>query len=559
MNEMVSKHILGSNGLPMPKTGAVSFDAGSSTSHELSGWQPTLEHPDVEIGRGRDTRTARTRDLIYNNAWMNGGIRRHVDDAIGAQLKLSARLDYKALNVSREWALNAADIFEREFHAWAYDPRNLCDSTGTTNFVGQMRTAFESLLKDGEVIALCRFGNRPGTKYRTSIEIVNADRLRNPIGRANGKLPNGNYLRNGIELDQKNRRVAFHFINNNPGEYRFDSVRIPKATSWGRPNVVHYFERQMADQTRGIGLGVSALSKLKMLDRYERTELEALLVKATLVACFESPMDQSFLNDQAEINQNGMSAYQQHRSGFHNKKRYKINGVEIPQLFPGEKLSFNTAAGPSGNFSDFEAAVLRYVAAGLGQSYEQLTQDWTKTNYSSARAALLQSWKFLTARRDLFVQGFVNQIWALWVEDALSLGVLKLPEGAVRFWDNPAAWCACKWIGPGRGWVDPVKEQTASRMRVEDGISTLRDECAELGGADWQEVLDQRAREIEYAKSIGLENQPSQLGHNGGPPMDDQEEDEEDTPETASDRISRLEAWALRARGMSEERIGLMQ
>jgi len=559
MNEMVSKHILGSNGLPMPKTGAVSFEAGSSTSHELSSWLPNLEHPDVEIGRGRDLMTARSRDLAHNNAWTNGAFRRHVDDAIGAQFKISVRLDHKALNVSREWATEAADVLEREFNSWANDPRNVCDATETTNFVGLIRTAYETRLKDGEAIALSHFRTRPGTKYRTAIQVVHTDRLRNPMGRTNGKLPSGNYLRNGVELGNRNQPVAYHFVENNPGVYNFKSVRIRRATSWGRRKVIHHFERETADQTRGIGLAKAVVSKLKMLDRYERTELEAAFVNAIFAAFIESPMDQTFLMDQATINEIGMSAYQSHRSGYHDKKKYMMNGVQIPQLFPGEKFNFNTAARPSGNFGEFEAAVLRYVAAGLGQSYEQLTQDWTKTNYSSARAALLQSWKFLTARRDLFVQGFVNQIWALWVEDALSLGVLKLPEGAVRFWDNPAAWCACKWIGPGRGWVDPVKEQTASRMRVEDGISTLRDECAELGGADWQEVLDQRAREIEYAKSIGLENQPSQLGHNGGPAWGDQEEDEEDPPETASDRISRLEAWALRARGMSEERIGLMQ
>jgi len=556
MTTQVSKHVLGSNGLPMPKTGAVSFEAGSSTSHELASWLPNLEHPDTEIGRGRDLMTARARDLGHNNAWMSGAFRRHVDDAIGAQFKVSVRLDHKALNVSREWAAEAAETLEREFSSWANDPRNICDATETTNFVGLIRCAYETRLKDGEAIALSHFRKRRGTKYRTAIQVVHTDRLKNPMGRMNGKLPNGNHLRNGVELGRHGQPVAYHFREQNSGAFSSRSMRIRRATSWGRRKVIHHFERESADQTRGIGLAKAVVSKLKMLDKYERTELEAALVNAIFAAFIESPMDQTFLMDSPEINDNGLTAYQSNRGDYHSKKKLMMNGVQIPQLFPGEKFSFNTAARPSGNFGEFESAVLRYVAAGLGQSYEQLTQDWTKTNYSSARAALLQAWKFLTSRRDLFVQGFVNQIWALWIEDALSLGVLDLPEGAVRFWDNPAAWCASKWIGPGRGWVDPVKEQTASRMRIEDGISTLRDECAELGGNDWQEVLEQRAREVAFAKSLGLE--PGQIGHNGDPPIEDEEENDNDSPQTASERISRLEAWALRARGVHEERIKAM-
>jgi hypothetical protein len=72
----------------------------------------------------------------------------------------------------------------------------------------------------------------------------------------------------------------------------------------------------------------------------------------------------------------------------------------------------------------------------------------------------------------------------------INKGMIEAPG----FYQNKALWCRCKWIGPGRGWIDPVKEAKASKIRLEIGLSTLEDECA-TQGLDWEEVLEQRARE----------------------------------------------------------------
>ncbi|GAW85008.1 hypothetical protein bplSymb_SCF00208P028 [Bathymodiolus platifrons methanotrophic gill symbiont] len=74
---------------------------------------------------------------------------------------------------------------------------------------------------------------------------------------------------------------------------------------------------------------------------------------------------------------------------------------------------------------------------------------------------------------------------------------------APGFYDNKALWTRCKWIGPGRGWIDPVKEAQASKIRMEIGLSTLEDECA-IQGLDWEEVLEQRAREQTKMQELGL-------------------------------------------------------
>jgi capsid protein len=70
------------------------------------------------------------------------------------------------------------------------------------------------------------------------------------------------------------------------------------------------------------------------------------------------------------------------------------------------------------NFSAFESAALRNVAAALGISTQQLTQDWSDVNYSSARSAMLEAWKTLTRRRTDFASGFAQPIFSSFIEEA---------------------------------------------------------------------------------------------------------------------------------------------
>lgn len=82
----------------------------------------------------------------------------------------------------------------------------------------------------------------------------------------------------------------------------------------------------------------------------------------------------------------------------------------------------------------------------------------------------------------------------------VNKGLVDAPD----FYENRYAYTRCKWIGPGRGWVDPVKEAQACQLRMEIGLSTLENECASQG-LDWEEVVEQRLREKNKLRELGLD------------------------------------------------------
>ena len=150
-------------------------------------------------------------------------------------------------------------------------------------------------------------------------------------------------------------------------------------------------------------------------------------------------------------------------------------------------------------------SALRHIAAGLNLPYELLLKDFSKTNYSSARAALLEAWRYFLGRRAWIKHYWLRPIYELWMEEAVTAGRLPGVSHA-DYLSNRYAYARCRWVFAGRGWVDPVKEANAAQIRMAAGISTLEDECAEQG-TDWRENVDQRALERETLRSKGLLDQ----------------------------------------------------
>jgi len=136
-------------------------------------------------------------------------------------------------------------------------------------------------------------------------------------------------------------------------------------------------------------------------------------------------------------------------------------------------------------------------------SAEQISQDWSRTNYSSARAALLEAWKTLTRRSAEFKINMATPVYAGVLNEMMDRGDLPLPMGAPSFLEARTAYAKCAWLGVARGWVDPVKEKQGAILGMDAGLSTLQRECAEQG-LDYEEVIEQRAIEAQMFREKGL-------------------------------------------------------
>ncbi|MEQ9852687.1 phage portal protein [Pectobacterium aroidearum] len=520
--------ILGPNGQPLPPSQSrasmlvggsrVPYDAADSFSDQLANWQPALWSPDNEINIYRDRIVSRVRDLVRNDGWASGSITRTLDNAVGANYRPIIKPDYRMLALmtgnsafDAKWADEYGKVVEAHWRSWANDPGRYCDVERKQTVSQMLRLGFRHKLLDGDALAVLQYRTdrlgRGRARYATTVQIVDPDRLSNP--QQNFDMP---HIRGGVEIDSDGAPVAYHIREAHIGDWWSGAKtmtwqRIPRETTWGRPHVVHDYDHERGAQHRGNGILTPVVQRLKMLIKYDQSELEAAILNAVFGAYITSPYDPQMVESAMgeSFDDTAIGAYQDGRIDFHRDKRLSLqNGARLPILYPGEDIKAVNAARPHSNFEVFESAALRNIAAATGLSTQQVTQDWSDVNYSSARSAMLEAWKTLTRRRDDFSTGFAQPILSAFIEELHDTEDLPLPKNAPHFLDAKAAYTRSKWMGPGRGWVDPVAEKKGSILGMEAGLSTLEMETAENVGEDWEDMLDQRARERQGYLERGL-------------------------------------------------------
>lgn len=486
-----------------PRASAESYTAGSLTHPDMIRWTPFPGSADADLLPELGTIVSRARDLARNHGVAEGALQTITDNVVGIGLRLCAQPDYRLLGYDKAWAEEWSNQVEALWRTWAESVD--CDAARSLTFAGLTVQVFRSAWLNGEGLALPLWLPQPETRFATRLQAIEPDRLSNP----NDRLDSAR-LRGGIEIDDFGAPRAYWIRKTHPGDWisgigvlAGEWERVPARTAWGRARVLHVHDKERAGQSRGKPSLSSVMRQFKVLGDFQNAELKAAVVNAMVAVITESALSQDALVDLLGGSSDALTQYQEALS---QRKQSSIDfnaGLILP-LGLGEKFSGFSPARPSNAYEPFVTTVFRHIATGLNIPYELLMKDFSKTNYSSARAALLEAWRFFKGRREWLATYWARPVYELWLEEAVGQGLVEAPD----FYANRAAWCRCRWIGTGRGWVDPVKEAQAAQIRMDIGVSTLEAECAEQG-LDWEEVLEQRATEQERMRALGLERAPA--------------------------------------------------
>lgn len=489
------------------------LEGAERTSRETFSWNPAIVSPDRQLNPVKDMADARTRDMVQNNGYAMGAIHTHRDSIVGSQFRLNAQPEYELLGADESWSIEFQKVVETRFNMMADSQECWFDAARSNTLTGLIRLGVGGFLMTGEVLATAEWMSKdPSRPFSTAIQMVSPTRLSNPDGLADDK-----YLRRGVARDTFGRPLGYHIRVAYPSDaFDFsDNLRwryVPAAKPWGRKQVIHIIEQLQPDQTRGVADMVSVLKQMRMTKKFSDVVLQNAVVNATYAAAVESELPKEMVFGSMGAGQMGfgdmlgqyMSALSEYTNGSTN---IAIDGVKMPHLFPGTKLSLKPMGTPGGVGSDFEESLLRHIASPLGLSYEQFSRDYTKTNYSSARASMGEVFKFMQGRKKSVADRMATSIYILWLEEEINAGNIPLPKGmgSEIFYDpvKREALCSCEWIGASRGQIDELKETQAAVMRINSGLSTYEKECARLG-EDFRKIFRQRSRENRLMKDLDL-------------------------------------------------------
>lgn len=483
------------DGFHVGPLGGTSHDGASITARDMAAWAPPRRSADAEILPEWGRLTGRSRDLDRNSPVARGARRTITDNIIGSGLRLSSRPDYVTLGKTKEWAVEFAQRLQTLFCSWWWTTS--CHAGDTLNGDQIVTIAAAAEILNGNSVTLPLWIPERADGYATKLQLVEADRLSNPQGQVDGR-----YLRGGIQIDDYGAPVGYHIQKAHPGDFLLGGMSsllyqwefIPRRTDFGRLRVIHTFDPDRSEQNRGKPLLTTIIPHLKQIDRYGRAELDAAVVNAMVAGIITTPLDQDSI---LELFNRDHALYLRAR----NEHAVSLESGSLLPLFPGDQFASHTPSRPAAQFGAFCENIYRIVGCALDLPYELLIKDFSKTTYTSGRMALLEAWRSFNRRRDWLGTTFLDPVLAMFAEEMVYAGKIEAPgfeDPALRF-----AYLRCRWIGPGRGWVDPVKEAQGANLRILSQLSTLEDECADQG-KDWREVLEQIATENKERERLGL-------------------------------------------------------
>lgn len=451
---------------------------GASNSARLKLWNPQDTSANDEVKGAASSLRARARELRRNNAYAHRGIQVITTNVVGSGIKPVFKIKNKQL----------LKYFDREWKKWA-EGTATADYEGVNNLLGLQALVLDAVAESGEAFVL-RKRQLSGQSVPLKLQVLEADFLDNSH---NEDLSGGRKIRQGIEFDSNNQRVAYHFYERHPGDTggniqaanrRFQKVRV------SAEKVIHVFEKKRPGQIRGVSWLHPVMIRLRDLDTF----IDATLKKQEVAACYAAFV----------YNATGDSLENTYSSKSSWELLEKLDAGTIEELPPGYDIKFSNPP-DTGAFNEFVKVQLRSIAAGLGVTYEELTQDYSNVNFSSGRMGFLSFHRNIKRwQNDIMITQLLNPVFD-WFVDAIQFA-----PGARNFNVNPDN-IEVFWTRPAREMIDPAKEVKGNVDAVKAGFKTVSSVIRSMGDNP-DEVFAERSEELKELKALEIptESDPAQ-------------------------------------------------
>jgi len=477
-----------------PRTQRRSY-AGAQYGRTVSDWLAQSTSADSELFTSLRTLRNRTRQMVRDNEYASHAISRVIpNNVIGQGIGFQAQVMMRRGGKLDE-KINT--LIEACWAHWTKASR--CHTAGKMSFQDLERCIIRSVAESGEILVRKVKRRFADSQVPLALELIEADQL---VDNWSGRSHNGNEIRMGVEVDEWQRPVAYWLYPRHPGDYAFASTA--PSNDWQRvpaDEILHIGLFDRPNQTRCVPWLHSALIKLRHIGGTEEAEIVTARANASVMGFITSP--------EAD---DGTGAVTDADGVQDGEQVMDMAPGLIKKLSSGEQFTGFNPSRPNAGLESFLRHLLRSVAAGTGISYESLTRDYSQSNYSSSRLALLDDRDQYRVLQAWIIRTFHQHVFEAWLELAVLANVLPLPA----YESTPEIYHNVRWMPRGWAWVDPAKEVAAAKAAVRAGFKTVADVIAETGG-DIEDVFRNRRRELDLAAEydLVLDSDPAQVNDKG--------------------------------------------
>lgn len=464
---------------------------------------------------GLDIYRMRQRSIraYWDSMQARGIINRLVDTVINTGLMLESTPVSSILGLSQDERKKTSNKIEDRFNLWA-NSKN-CDLS-QENTLGQIeRILYRNQLVKGDYFAALIFSKKRTLINPLQIKIIKTELVSTPFdSKIKSQIENrGHYIVDGIEFDQNDKEIAIYVKAKKKDNINYKWVRYPKyGVVSGRQVLIHGKVEEFGSEPRGIPALAHVAHELEKITDYSLLELMAAVANATIAAVVKPSENapatnpfpgNSFIPPSLVQESDELSATESTTDqGYTNIGKNVLSntgGLLVSSLNAGEEFVSHDTKRPNVNFGEFVDSVTKYLASSLSMPIEVLSMVFGN-NFSASRATLKLYWQSVFVKRDDFISDFKTPVFNSWLLGGVGTGNLIL-----KGFEDPklrAAWQSAKWVGVPSVSIDPVKEEKAAKIRVEEGFTTREQEAQKRHGSSFDSNVDRLTSEnIRLAKA----------------------------------------------------------
>ena len=373
----------------------------------------------------RDTLRARARWLSANNPIMSNIDATIINNTIGRGIELQ---------------LEDPKLQER-WDAWC----QVCDLTGRRVFGDMQRLILKTRMVDAEI-----YTYKKPTKEGLRLQLIEADQLDTYAGES------------GLELDSDGKVTAYHFKTDS-GSQKIDAKYI-----------INYHKSNRVSQYRGVSEYSRSVIDIKNFQGFTTANIQSLRARANIAYVVAG--------NEIDPSAHGVTTAE-------NEQIQEINGAFVHYLNQGETITAVDSSTTPINYAEFVESTVRMISTGRNISYELAFRDFSKVNFSSQKASIIQDNKRFDAEQHHITTYHLENIFKTWYEYEVLNGrdSTEVPKRT--------------WITPVREWVQPEKELDVLLKKIDNNLATPEDASKALG-LDYEYTLTRKKENLDMAKRI---------------------------------------------------------
>jgi lambda family phage portal protein len=436
------------------------YDAARTTDDNRKHWALAdgLSATAAASPEVRRTLRNRSRYEVANNSYARGMVLTIANDCIGTGPRLQLTSE----------TINDADatFVESEFAAWMQ----------VTNLPEKLRVMRVAKSEDGEAFAVEIDNPVLPTPVKLDVQVIEADQCTS----VNYLLPTPSHI-DGIRFDTYGNPTVYEFAKQHPGDPMAGIGLMSAPEPIPAARVFHWFRQDRPGQRRGVPEITPALPLFAQLRRYTLAVIAAAETAADIAAYLQTDGPAGGEADEVE----------------------PLDTIPIEQrtmmtLPAGWTINQLKAEQPATGYKEFKNEILNEIARCQNLPFNVAAGNSSGYNYSSGRLDHQIYFRSQEVDRAQLQTIMLDRLFANWKREAILIeGYLPQSLRTDRTdWSH-------QWFWDGGDLIDPEGESKALGNLLEVGGTTLADHYARKG-QDWQKKLQQRAREIEMERKLGI-------------------------------------------------------